>query len=133
MADSANQHGIPIYLNPNKFIESSEIKMNWVMQGSDEDYRCDSDNWIPLNGPGANGDYDGYYAPEPEGFDSIQGRCYTSRDLPVAETFSETNIPSNRMYVWSGSGKEDSCNNCAKSSDIPINSIALLFKELKIR
>ena len=137
--NAANIHSIPIYLFPNKFITISEIDMEWTIQGSDDNNsRCSNGstpgNWIPLNGPGFNGGYDGYYAPVPNGYTAIQGSCEESRDAPLEQVpYLENNIPSNRIYVWSGSGDITSSENCAKSALIPVNLVAISFHKLLIK
>jgi hypothetical protein len=100
---SIGQHSIPIYLNISKNYTAQEIIMEWTIQGSDDGYRCNHGNWVPLNGPGFNSNYNGYKAPILQGYDNIQGQTELSRDTPLEKiNYSETNIPTKRVYLWSG-------------------------------
>lgn len=127
-------HGTGIYLDPNLMTNFTEVKMSWILQGNDDGYRCTSKNWIPLNGPGYNGGYTGYQAPTIAGKTNIQGTCTRGRDAPVSASYN-SNINENTMLVWSGSSLSTdlTTGNCALSSSIPTNRVALWFSQLLLR
>jgi hypothetical protein len=128
-------HGIHIHLNPKKDYDYKEIQMNWILQGSDEDYRCSSGNWVPLNGPGYNGGSIGYQASCPPGINCIQGTCQDGRDAPVSASYTNSTIGTSTYFTWSGSacGGFTTTANCSRSPEIPTNKVAVWFTNLKLR
>ena len=127
-------HGISIFLNPNILYDTQDISMDWILQGSDEDYRCTNGNWVPLNGPGYNGGYTGYAISSPSGISLIQGTCENGRDAPVSANYNST-VSTTTYFGWSGSacGGFTTTANCARSINIPTNKTALWFTKLLIR
>ncbi|MDE0883010.1 MAG: hypothetical protein OSB21_10480, partial [Myxococcota bacterium] len=100
-----------------------------------EGYRCNSGNWVPLNGPGYAGGYAGYFSSCPPGITCIQGSCTASRDLPISATFSSDQIDSTTTYLtWSGSGAGSSVvGNCSRDALIPINLPVTWFQRVLLR
>lgn len=113
---------------------SSSIEMSYVLQGSDENSRCTSGSWVPLNGPGYNGGYvyDGG-ATCPSAFSCIQGSSANSQDAPISASYSNAawNFRTT-LLTWSGSSSDkDFCGSCSCSASIPTTRPALWFTKLE--
>ena len=113
----------------------SQVRTSYRMQGTDENYRCNHSNWVPLNGPGYDGGYNGYQSACPNGKTCIQGRCTYLRDAPISASYSNDNINSETTYLtWSGSGVgTQTSTGCARDNQIPFNRPVTWFTRLLIR
>ncbi|PKN54445.1 MAG: hypothetical protein CVU56_26510, partial [Deltaproteobacteria bacterium HGW-Deltaproteobacteria-14] len=127
---SSHNIGIYLYATDQGF---SDVRITWRLQGSDEDYRCGSPNWIPLNGPGYDGGYNGYLATCPAGRTCIQGRPTGSRDLPITATYGADGLVAADLPTWSGSSTGTTSANCARDTLIPSTSPALFIERLLLR
>ena len=91
-----NVHRVPIHFRPPDAATEARVEMDWVMQGSDavgSQSRClRSNNWVPLNGPGYEGQptHNMYLAPCPVALQCIQGSNTRSRDEPVQASFTHS-------------------------------------------
>ena len=130
-------HEIPIHFRPSDGI-AGPVAATWVLQGSDQGYRCNSSNWVPLNGPGFDGgsaDYLGACDTAP-GLTCIQGSPVSGQDAPVGPvTYVKDDFdPATTVLTWSGAdyGPNGECgsNGCACSSEIPTTKVALWFTSL---
>jgi len=128
-------HADPIHLNINKEYSNNEVNISWRLQGTEDGYRCRSGNWVPLNGPGYNGNYSGYQAPCKSGYSCIQGKTTNGRDLPIAANYTSNNIKENNLLTWSGSNTWSSSisQNCSRDTKIPTNKAALWINKLKVK
>jgi len=134
---SRASHEIPIHFRPADAV-AGPVAATWVLQGSDDGYRCTTPNWVPLNGPGFNGgdgNYLGACGTAP-GLTCIQGSAVPSRDAPAGPiTYVKDDFdPATTVLTWSGSdyGQTGECgaHGCACSSEIPTTKVALWFTTL---
>ncbi|TNF27916.1 MAG: hypothetical protein EP329_18835 [Deltaproteobacteria bacterium] len=127
-------HNTAFYLRaPQSF---SSVRLDYRMQGSEDGTRCSTANWVPLNGPGFDGGYDGYFATCPGGYTCLQGRCQYQRDTPIAVSgYSIDGLPATTLLTWSGSNYAGYANasGCTRDPDIPTASPSLYVTKLLIR
>lgn len=129
-----NDHEAGFYLNPSK-LRFTSARMSYRMQGSDEGYRCGHGNWIPLSGPGYNGDLASYLVACPTGYTCIQGQPTNGRDAPILVSDYAYNGMTNttQLFAWSGSATGAQALNCARDAQIPTDTPAAFFFKLLLR
>ena len=130
-----NDHEAGIFLDPigQSGLRYTEVDLSYQLQGSDDDYRCGSGNWIPLSGPNYNGGYGGYLVSCPDGYSCTQGTPTGSRDEPIAASYSTRALGWTELLTWSGSATGTNSRNCARDAQIPSDKPALYFSKLMIR
>jgi len=145
------EKGIFIYAKPGKTnnegfffkpdFKFNEVDLSYIMQGTDNGYKCTSSDWIPLNGPGSTGGITDYLSPCLSGYNCIQGTSRLGRDKPISVNYKNESFNSdNNLLTWSGSNTIDTrfsdsmyAENCAKSPNIPDNRAGTMITKLLVK
>jgi hypothetical protein len=124
----------PIYFDSQKVFKNQEVNMKYILQGGDNGYRCNSSDWVPLNGPGYDGNHSSFATCTP-GRNCIQGKSKNYNDRPIEAVYVNSNLTAEDLLTWSGFSYNSgtTTGNCSKSYKIPTNHVALWFEILKIR
>ena len=128
-------HQIPIHLNINKTFILNNVKIAWKLQGTEDNYRCNSGNWVPLNGPGYNGNSSGYKASCKTGYNCIQGSTNNGNDKAISANYFNKSIGQKQLLTWSGSNTsyDRVSTNCSRDYDIPSGKAALWIPKLLLK
>ncbi len=131
---TAFNHTEGFHFRPEQLLYT-QVRLKYRMQGDDEGYRCTNANWIPLNGPGWEGGYNGYQSPCPSGYSCIQGNASEGTDTPIRAEYENDDINSaNTLLTWSGDGGGSAeTGNCARDPEIPIANPSTFFTRFLIR
>ena len=129
---STHSHGIHLFFQD---VPYTHVKANYYMQGSNDNNRCATGNWIPLSGPGYNGGFTaGYLASCVSEYSCIQGSSTSGRDAPIAVTYENSSFDSSsQLLTWSFSDYGATATGCARSSEIPTDQPSTFFNQLLIR